>query len=132
MGFVPFSPLGRGFLSAKLRTLEGLPAEDFRRGTPRFQGANLERNLGLVDRLGAVAEEKHCTPAQLALAWLLVQGEELVPIPGTKRRRYLEENVAATELRLSRSDVDRIEAAIPKGSAAGERYSPASQALVDR
>ena len=132
VGFVPFSPLGRGFLSATLRTLEGLPADDFRRGVPRFQTGNLERNLVLVDRLTEVAKEKGSTPAQLALAWLLAQGEDIVPIPGTKRRKYLEENVSATDLRLSSSDLARIEAAVPKGSAAGERYTPASQALVDQ
>lgn len=131
VGFVPFSPLGRGFLSGTVRSLEGLPADDFRRGVPRFHAGNLERNLGLIDRLEAAAREKGCTPAQLALAWILAQGTEIVPIPGTKRRRYLEENVAAVDLDLSREDLARIETAIPKGSAAGERYSPASQALVD-
>ena len=132
VGFVPFSPLGRGFLSGKVRTLEGLPSGDFRRGVPRFHPGNLERNLGLVDRLAVVAREKGCTPVQLALAWLLAQGEEIVPIPGTKRRSFLEENVGATALRLSRPDLERIEAAVPKASAAGDRYSPASAALVDR
>ncbi|HYA10125.1 MAG TPA: aldo/keto reductase [Thermoplasmata archaeon] len=132
IGFVPFSPLGRGFLSAKVRTLEGLPADDFRRGSPRFHEENLGKNLDLVDRLAGVAEGLHCTPVQLALAWVLAQGDDLVPIPGTKRRKYLEENVAAVDLQLSRSDLARIEAAIPKGSASGERYSATSQALVDR
>jgi len=132
IGFVPFSPLGRGFLSAKVRTLEGLPADDFRRGSPRFHEENLGKNLDLVDRLAGVAEGLHCTPAQLALAWVLAQGDDLVPIPGTKRRKYLEENVAAVDLQLSRSDLACIEAAIPKGSASGERYSATSQALVDR
>jgi aryl-alcohol dehydrogenase-like predicted oxidoreductase len=132
VGFVPFSPLGRGFLSGTVRSLEGLPEGDFRRGVPRFQAGNVERNLALVDQLAAVAREKRCTPAQLALAWLLAQGEDIVPIPGTKRRKYLEENVAATELHLSASDRARIEAAVPKDRVAGERYSPASQALVDR
>jgi aryl-alcohol dehydrogenase-like predicted oxidoreductase len=132
IGFVPFSPLGRGFLSGKVRTLEGLPEDDFRRGVPRFQEGNLGRNLALVDGLTDLAKEKGCTSAQLALAWLLAQDEWIVPIPGTKRRKYLEENVAATELSLSRSDIERIEAAVPKGSAVGERYSPSSQTLVDR
>jgi aryl-alcohol dehydrogenase-like predicted oxidoreductase len=132
VGFVPFSPLGRGFLSGKVRTLDGLPADDFRRGVPRFQGENLAANATLVDRLTAIAHEKGCTPAQLALGWLLAQGEEVVPIPGTKRPKYLEENAAAVDLALSRADLARIEAAIPKGSAAGERYSPQSFALVDR
>jgi len=132
VGFVPFSPLGRGFLSASLRTLDGLPPDDFRRGIPRFQAENLPRNLALADRFAALARENGCTPAQLALAWLLAQGEDVVPIPGTKRRRYLEENVGAAEIRLSRSDLAAVEAVIPKGAATGERYSPASQALVDR
>ncbi len=132
VGFVPFSPLGRGFLSGTVRTLEGLPADDFRRGVPRFQEGNLGPNLALVDRFAGVAAEKGCTPAQLALAWVLAQGEEIVPIPGTKRRRYLEENAAAVEISLSARDLARIEGAVPKGSAAGERYSPSSAALVDR
>ena len=132
VGFVPFSPLGRGFLSGSLRTLEGLGGDDFRRDIPRFQAANLERNIAGVERLAAVAQRKGCSPAQLALAWLLAQGEEIVPIPGTKRRTYLEENVAAAEVRLTRKDIDDIETAIPKGWAAGDRYSPTSQALVDR
>jgi len=132
VGFVPFSPLGRGLLSGRLRSVDGLPSDDFRRENPRFSGGNLERNLGLVDRLGVVARGKGCLPAQLALAWVLAQGEEVVPIPGTKRRAYLEENVAAVDLKLSRSELDQIEAAVPKGSVAGERYTPASQALVER
>jgi aryl-alcohol dehydrogenase-like predicted oxidoreductase len=132
IGFVPFSPLGRGFLSGTVRTLDGLPADDFRRGVPRFHERNLPRNLGLVDRLGTIAKDVGCSPAQLALAWLLAQGETIVPIPGTKRRTYLEENAAATELRLTQSDLKRIEAAVPKGAAAGDRYSAASRALVDR
>jgi len=132
VGFVPFSPLGRGFFSGKVRSLEGLLPGDFRRGVPRFQAGNVERNLRLVDRLATVAHDKGCTPVQLALAWLLAQGEQVVPIPGTKRRTYLEENVAAADLQLSGSDLARIEAAIPKGSGVGERYSPTSQALVDR
>ncbi len=132
VGFVPFSPLGRGVLSGTIRSLDGLPPGDFRRGVPRFQPENLERNLAQVDRLAALAREKGCTLAQLALAWVLAQGEEIVPIPGTKRTSYLEENAAAVDLRLSRADLDRIEATIPKGSAVGERYSPASQALAER
>jgi len=131
VGFVPFSPLGRGFLSGRVRSLEGLPASDFRRGQPRFQAGNLERNLGLVDRLAGLAAERHCTPAQLALAWLLAQGDDLVPIPGTKRRAFLEENVAATELRLSDEDLERISAAVPQQAVAGERYGPATLRLVE-
>jgi len=132
VGFVPFSPLGRGFFSGTVRTLEGLPANDFRRRLPRFQEGNLGENLGLVDRLGTIAREKGCTPAQLALAWLLAQGDDIVPIPGTKRRKFLEENAAATEVSLSASDLERIGAAIPKGSVAGDRYSPESFALIER
>jgi len=132
IGFVPFSPLGRGFFAGTVRSLEGLPPEDFRRGLPRFQPGNVERNLGLVDRLSAVAAELGCTPAQLALAWLLAQGDEIVPIPGTKRRKYLEENVASVELRLSEAMRRRIEAAVPRAAVAGERYPPASMASVQR
>jgi len=132
VGFVPFSPLGRGFFSGKVRSLEGLPENDFRRGIPRFQGANLAANVALVDRLAAIAREKGCTPAQLALAWVLAQGEEVVPIPGTKRRQYLEENAGAVDVALSPSDLARIGAVIPKESVAGERYSPQSFTLVER
>jgi aryl-alcohol dehydrogenase-like predicted oxidoreductase len=132
VGFVPFSPLGRGFLSGTVRTLEGLPADDFRRGVPRFQAENLGANLALVDRLTELAHEKGRTPAQLALAWLLAQGEEVVPIPGTKRRKYLEENAAAADLVLSRADLASIEASVPKEAVAGARYSPESFTLVDR
>jgi aryl-alcohol dehydrogenase-like predicted oxidoreductase len=132
VGFVPFSPLGRGFFSGKVRTLEGLPENDFRRGVPRFQGKNFEENLRLVDQLSEVAREKGCTSAQLALAWLLAQGEDIVPIPGTKRREYLEENAGAVDVGLSRSDLARIDSAIPKTAVAGERYSPQSFALIER
>ncbi|MGA8664292.1 MAG: aldo/keto reductase [Thermoplasmata archaeon] len=132
VAFVPFSPLGRGFLSGSLRTMEGLPAVDFRRGSPRFQGENFDRNLLLADRLTDLARGKGCTAAQLALAWLLHQGPDIVPIPGTKRLRYLEENLAAADLRLSASDLEAIHRAIPPEAVAGARYGPASQALVDR
>ena len=132
VAFVPFSPLGRGFLTGKVRSLEGLPSTDFRRGVPRFREENLGRNLELVGRLERVAEQKGCTPAQLALAWLLSRGEDVIPIPGTKRRRYLEENVGAVELSLSPEEIAEVEAAVPRGSAAGGRYSAESLALVDR
>ena len=132
VGFVPFSPLGRGFLSATVRSREGLPANDFRRDIPRFQPENLGKNLDLVDGLARLASDKGCTPAQLALAWLLSRGPDIVPIPGTKRRKYLEENVGAVDLALSSDDLARIEATLPQGSAAGERYSRESFALVDR
>ena len=132
VALVPFSPLGRGFFAGTLRSLEGLPAEDFRRGLPRFSEANLAHNLGAVDRLAAIARDKGCTPAQLALAWLLAQGGDIVPIPGTKRRKYLEENVGAAEVALSKSDLARIDVALPKGSAAGERYPAESMSQVQR
>ncbi len=132
IGFVPFSPLGRGFFSGTIRSLDGLPSNDFRRGLPRFASGNLERNLAIVDRLAKLAAAKGCTPAQLALAWVLSRGEEVVPIPGTKRRRYLEENVAATDLRLSQEELAAIDEIAPVGAAAGDRYSPERMATVDR
>ncbi len=132
VGFVPFSPLGRGFLTGTIRSLDPLPANDFRRGVPRFQGENLARNLAIADELGTIAREHGCTPAQLALAWLLARGPEIVPIPGTKRVRYLTENVGAVDLRLSPTELDRIERAAAPDRVAGERYSPAAQAMVDR
>jgi aryl-alcohol dehydrogenase-like predicted oxidoreductase len=132
VALVPFSPLGRGFLSGTVRTLSGLPPGDFRRNLPRFQNANLDLNLALLDRFTELAREKRATPAQLALAWVLAQGEDVIPIPGTKHTKYLEENVAATGLSISTSDLARIEDVIPKGSFAGERYSPETMALIDR
>jgi aryl-alcohol dehydrogenase-like predicted oxidoreductase len=131
-GFVPFSPLGRGFLTGTVRSLQGLPDNDFRRGVPRFQDGNLERNLALADRLRQLAGAKGCTAAQLALAWVLAQGPEVVPIPGTKRAAYLEENVGAVDLALSRQEVQAIGDLFPRHDVAGDRYSPASAALVDR
>jgi aryl-alcohol dehydrogenase-like predicted oxidoreductase len=132
VGFVPFSPLGRGFLAGGVRTLEGLPDNDFRRHLPRFQPENIAQNLGLVERLAAIAREKGCTPAQLALAWVLAQGDDIVPIPGTKRRTYLEENAAAVDLELSPADLARIAAAIPMDAIAGDRYSSEGLTLIDR
>jgi len=132
VGLVPFSPLGRGFFSGQVRSLEPLPERDFRRGSPRFQGENLAQNLRLVDRLAEVAREMGHTPAQLALAWVLSRGPDVVPIPGTKRRRYLEENVAAVSISLAPADLDRIEGAVPANRVAGDRYAPSSQALLDR
>jgi aryl-alcohol dehydrogenase-like predicted oxidoreductase len=120
VGFVPFSPLGRGLLSG---ALSELPADDMRRKiSPRFEGDNLDRNLKVVARLKEIAQEKGITPSQLALAWVLAQGDDIVPIPGTKRRKYLEENVAAASVKLSKSDLARIEEAAPKGFAVGGRY----------
>jgi aryl-alcohol dehydrogenase-like predicted oxidoreductase len=132
VGFVPFSPLGRGFLTGSVRSLAGLPKDDFRKGLPRFQETNLRANLALADRLAAVAHSKGCTPAQIALAWLLSRGEEIVPIPGAKRRTHLEENVAAVDLELTSADLASIEEAFPKGAAQGDRYSPSAMSMVDR
>ena len=122
IGFVAYSPLGRGFLSGRFRSPDEIPADDFRHNQPRFQGENFARNLRIVDRVREIADEKGVTPAQLALAWVLHQGEDVVPIPGTKRRRYLEENVAATEIELSEDDLRRIDEAAPPGITAGDRY----------
>ncbi|MGN6257097.1 MAG: aldo/keto reductase [Solirubrobacterales bacterium] len=123
IGFVPYSPLGRGFLTGQIRSPEDLPPDDFRRNNPRFQGENFERNLELVERVEEIAAEKDATPGQLALAWVLAQGDDLAPIPGTKRIHYLEENVAAAEIELSEEDLRRIDEAAPRGSAAGDRYA---------
>ncbi len=122
VGFVPYSPLGRGFLTGRIKRFEDLPPDDIRRGHPRFQGENFQRNLDLVREIEAIAMEKRCTPAQLALAWVLAQGKDVVPIPGTKRRRYLEENLAAQAVTLSEDDLRRIDAVAPKDVAAGARY----------
>jgi aryl-alcohol dehydrogenase-like predicted oxidoreductase len=128
IGFVPFSPLGRGLLSGKLSEL---PADDMRkRISPRFEDANLDQNLKVVARLKEIADEKGITPSQLALAWVLAQGDDIVPIPGTKRRKYLEENIAAASVKLSKSDLARIEEAAPKGFAAGGRYHDMSSVNV--
>jgi aryl-alcohol dehydrogenase-like predicted oxidoreductase len=129
IGFVSYSPLGRGFLSGKYKRPEDLPEDDFRRHHPRFQGENFQRNLELVERIEQIAGEKEVTAGQLALAWVLAQGEDIVPIPGTKRRSYLEENVAASEIELSAEDLARIDEAAPVGATAGERY--ASMATID-
>ena len=122
IGFVAYSPLGRGFLSGAIRSLEDLDEDDFRRRNPRFQGANFQRNLDLAAAVRAIADEKGVTPAQLALAWVLSRGEDVVPIPGTKRRQYLEENVGAADVQLTPEDLERIESAFPKGATAGDRY----------
>jgi aryl-alcohol dehydrogenase-like predicted oxidoreductase len=126
IGFVAYSPLGRGFLSGRFRTLDDLDEDDFRRHNPRFQGDNFERNLDLADAVREIADEKGVTPAQLALAWVLSRGDDIVPIPGTKGRRYLEENARAVEVDLTRADLERIESAFPKGAAAGDRYADMS------
>ncbi|HKW68416.1 MAG TPA: aldo/keto reductase [Terriglobales bacterium] len=120
--FVAYSPLGRGFLTGKIQNLNDLAPDDWRRRNPRFEEQNLQRNLDLAQRVQKLAGDKKCTPAQLALAWLLAQGEDIIPIPGTKRQKYLEEDIAAVNIRLSAEELARIEKAAPKGVASGERY----------
>ncbi len=132
IGFVPFSPLGRGFLTGQIRRPEEFPPDDLRRHLPRFQGENFRKNLDLVGRIEEMAAAKGCRPSQLALAWVLSRGEDVVPIPGTKRRGYLEENVGALEVSLTPNDLARIDEAAPRGAAAGERYPEAYMRLVDR
>jgi aryl-alcohol dehydrogenase-like predicted oxidoreductase len=122
IGFVAYSPLGRGFLSGTIRSVDDLDERDFRRRGPRFQGDNLQRNLDLVASVEEIAAEKDVTPSQLALAWVLSRGDDIVPIPGTKRVRYIEENADAVRVELSEDDIDRLEQAFPKGAAAGDRY----------
>jgi aryl-alcohol dehydrogenase-like predicted oxidoreductase len=132
IGFVPYAPLGRGFLTGRWKKPDDLPPEDFRRNSPRFQGENFEKNLRLVDRIREIAKEKGVKPAQLALAWVLHQGKDIVPIPGTTARAHLEENVAAVDIVLTKADLARIDAAAPKGAASGERYPAAAMASVNR
>ncbi|MFE4541452.1 aldo/keto reductase [Arthrobacter sp. NPDC056727] len=122
IGFVPYSPLGRGFLTGQLRSPDDFAADDFRRHSPRFQGENFTRNLQLVDRVKELADEKQCSPAQLALAWVLAQGEHVVPIPGTKKRERLAENLGAAAVELSSGDLARLDELAPAGAAAGARY----------
>ncbi|NYI04822.1 aldo/keto reductase [Allostreptomyces psammosilenae] len=130
IGFVPYSPLGRGFLSGTIRTPEDLPAGDWRRTNPRFQGENFQRNVALADRVRELAEARGVTPGQLALAWVLAQGDDMVPIPGTKRRRYLEENAAASDIVLTADDLRELDAAAPRGAAAGSRYDETGMRAV--
>ena len=122
VGFVAYSPLGRGFLTGQFTRFEDFPEDDYRRFSPRFQGENFQKNLHLVRRVEEIAEEKGCKPAQLALAWVLAQDKNIVPIPGTKRRKYLEDNVAALEVQLSAEDLRRVDEIFPAGAAAGLRY----------
>ena len=132
IGFVAYSPLGRGFLTGQFKRFEDLSADDYRRNSPRFQGENFQKNLNLVRKVEEIAREKGCKPSQLALAWVLAQGEDVVPIPGTKHRRYLEENAAAVEITLSTEDLRRLEAIFPYGAASGQRYPKHMMALVNR
>jgi len=132
IGFVPYSPLGRGFLTGQIKRIDDLEADDYRRGSPRFQGENFRKNLDLVEEINAIASEKRCAPSQLALAWVLAQGKDIVPILGTKRRKYLEENVGALAVELTPADLARIDRAFPRGAASGERYAPKPLLAVNR
>lgn len=131
VGFVAYSPLGRGFLTGEIRRFEDFAPDDFRRMSPRFQGDNFQKNLALVDRIKEIASEKGCTPAQLALAWVLAQSTNIVAIPGTKRRSYLEQNLGALEVSLSADDLRRIEQAAPQGTAVGDRYPAAIMRMIN-
>jgi aryl-alcohol dehydrogenase-like predicted oxidoreductase len=131
IGFVAYSPLGRGFLTGQIKSFDDLDADDYRRESPRFQGENFDKNLQLVQRIGEIAREKGMAPAQLALAWVMAQGEDIVPIPGTKRRKYLEENVAATSVELTAEDLSRIDELMPQGAASGGRYPEEMMKLVN-
>jgi aryl-alcohol dehydrogenase-like predicted oxidoreductase len=131
VSFVAYSPLGRGFLTGRIKNLTELPAGDWRHGAPRFQQDTFRRNLELIQRIEAIAQEKGCTPSQLALAWTLAKGEHIIPIPGTKRRKYLEENVAAVDVKLTSDDLRKIDEAMPRGVAAGERYPEATMRLLN-
>ena len=132
VGFVPYSPLGRGFLSGEIKSVDDLAPDDFRRANPRFQGENFQKNLDLVEAVKGIAADKGVTAAQLALAWVLAQGPHLVPIPGTRRIRTLEENVAAVDLTLTAEDLARIDAVFPKGAASGHRYAEAARSALNR
>jgi aryl-alcohol dehydrogenase-like predicted oxidoreductase len=131
IAFVAYSPLGRGFLTGRFRTPDDFPEDDNRRFHPRFTGENFERNIALVGEIERMAEEKGCTPAQLALAWVLAQGGDVVPIPGTKRRSYLDENIGALDFKLSEEELKRIDLILPPGAAAGPRYHPAGMATIN-
>jgi len=132
IGLVPYSPLGRGFLTGRFKKFDDLPTDDYRRFSPRFQGENFQRNLDLVECLKELAARKHCMPSQLALAWLLAQGDDIVPIPGTKKRKYLEENVAAAEIKLTADDLKQIAKVAPVGVAAGPRYPEHMMQMIGR
>ena len=132
IGFVAYSPLGRGFLTGRFRSIDDLPDDDYRRNSPRFQGENFQKNLDLVQHIENLARQKRCTPSQLALAWLLARGEDIVPIPGTKRVEFLEENVGAVNVRLTAEDLARIDAIAPRGVAAGLRYPEGGMRSVNR
>ncbi len=132
IAFIAYSPLGRGFLTGQIKRFEDFAPDDYRRNSPRFQGENFQKNLELVRRVEDVAGEKKCTPSQLALAWLLAQGGDILPIPGTKRRKYLEENAGALQVKLTTEDLRRINEVAPLGAAVGGRYPQAAMAMVNR
>ena len=131
IAFVAYSPLGRGFLTGQIKKFDDLAPDDFRRNTPRFQGENFQKNLDLVARVEQIAKEKNCTSGQLALAWLLAQGDDIIPIPGTKRRKYLEENIAALNVQLTPGDLRRLAEVAPKGAASGDRYQANMMAFLN-
>jgi aryl-alcohol dehydrogenase-like predicted oxidoreductase len=132
IGFVAYSPLGRGFLTGQFKTFDDLPADDYRRNAPRFQGENFQKNLDLVKKIEQLAAAKGCTPSQLALAWVLSQGEDVVPIPGTKRVAYLDDNLGAVNVRLTAAEMAQIDAILPAGAASGERYNAQAMQMIDR
>ncbi|NUQ18859.1 MAG: aldo/keto reductase [Sphingomonas sp.] len=132
IGYVAYSPLGRGFLTGQFKSPDDFPEDDFRRNHPRFQGENFEKNIALVREVEKMAEEKGCTTAQLALAWVLAQGEDIVPIPGTKHVKYLDDNIGALDMKLSDDDLQRLDAILPPGAAAGERYHARGMETVNR
>ena len=131
IGFVPYSPLGRGFLTGQIQKFEDLEADDYRRNSPRFQGENFQKNLDLVHRITELAHQKPCTASQLALAWVLARGEDVVPIPGTKRVKYLEENLGALDVELSKAELAQLDEIAPQGAAAGLRYPAAMMGSVN-
>ena len=132
IGLVPYSPLGRGFLTGQITRFEDLDADDYRRHSPRFQGENFDKNLHLVEKVKDLAAQKGVTAGQLALAWVMAQGEDIVPIPGTKHRKYLEENVAAVQIQLTEQELAEIEEIMPKGVASGSRYPESMMKLINR
>lgn len=132
IGFVPYSPLGRGFLTGQIKRFEDIPVDDYRRNDPRFQGENFNKNMEIVDRVQQIAQQKQAKPGQIALAWLLHQGEDIVPIPGTKRPKYVEENAVAVEIQLSAEELSQLDALAPVGVAAGDRYDAANLSAIDQ
>jgi aryl-alcohol dehydrogenase-like predicted oxidoreductase len=131
IGFVAYSPLGRGFLTGQFKTFEDLPANDYRRNAPRFQGENFQKNIQLVKKIEKLAAFKGCTPSQLALSWVLAQGEDVVPIPGTKRVKYLDENLGALNVRLSKEQLTQIQGIFPTTAVSGDRYPPHAMKVID-